>query len=135
VRQVSLGVANLVARGKSPDWAKQSEVGEVRTALTRYRIKATFAWGGLLHAKDAVLTLTERMPSCSLNSDQLGSRFGLTKREVETAQLIARGYSNREVGAAMGISRNTARRHSEQVLLKLNVHSRAAVAARLGGAT
>lgn len=135
VKQVSLGVANIVTRRKSPDWAKQSEVAEVRTALARYRLKATFAWAGLLYNRDAVMTLTERMPSRSLNSEQLESRFGLTRREMETAQLMARGYSNREVAAAMGISLNTARRHCEHVLLKLNVHSRAAVAARLGAVT
>lgn len=135
VKQVAMGVADMIARGKSPDWAKQSEVAEVRTTSARYRINATFAWGGLLHSRDAVLALTERMPSRSLNSEQLESRFGLTRREIETAQLMARGYSNREVATAMGISLNTARRHSEHVLLKLDVHSRAAVAARLGGVT
>jgi DNA-binding CsgD family transcriptional regulator len=135
VKQVSLGVASIVTRRKSPDWAKQSEVAEVRTALARYRIQATFAWGGLLHSRDAVLALTERLPSRSLNSEILESRFGLTRREIETAQLMARGYSNREVATAMGISLHTARRHSEQVLLKLNLHSRAAVAARLAAVT
>jgi len=135
VRQVSLGVANIVARRKSPDWARQSEVMEVRTASNRYRIKATFAWGGLLHHRDAVLALAEAIPSRSLQPAQLESQFGMTKREVETAQLIARGHSNREIAAALGISTNTARRHSERVLSKMDVHSRAAVAARLGAGT
>ncbi|MGZ3462867.1 MAG: LuxR C-terminal-related transcriptional regulator [Gemmatimonadaceae bacterium] len=134
VRQVALGVANIVARRKSPDWAKQGEAAEVRTASAQYRIKATFAWGGVLHRRDAVLALTERMLSHALTSEQLESRFRLTGREIETAQLMARGYSNREVATAMGISLNTARRHSEHVLLKLDVHSRAAVADRLGAA-
>ena len=132
VRQVSLAVANVVARRKSPDWAKQAEVAEVRTASARYRLKATFAWGGLLHNRDAVLVLTEGMSSHPLSSEQLESRFGLTRREIETAQLMARGHSNREIATALNISPNTARRHSEHVLLKLDVHSRAAVAARLG---
>lgn len=135
VRQVSLGVANIVARRKSPSWEKQSEVAEVSTASARYRIKATFAWGGLLHNRDAVLALTEGRPLHTLDSDQLESRFGLTGREIETAQLMARGHSNREIAAALSISVNTARRHSEHVLLKLDVHSRAAVAARLGAVT
>jgi DNA-binding CsgD family transcriptional regulator len=135
VRQASVGVANIVARRKSPDWAKQCEVAEIRTASARYRIKTTFAWGGLLHHRDAVLALTEAVPLHSLNSEQLESRFGLTGREIETAHLMARGHSNREIAAALSISVNTARRHSEHVLLKLDLHSRAAVAARLGTVT
>lgn len=135
VKQVASVVADIVARRKSPDWVKQSEVARVCTAVARYRITATFLPEGLLHSKDAVLALTERLPSRSLNPEQLESRFGLTRREIETAQFIARGYSNREVATAMGISFNTARRHCEHVLLKLNVHSRAAVAARLGAVT
>lgn len=135
VRQVSLGVANIVARGKSPDWARQAEVLEVRTASTRYRIKATFAWGGFLHNRDAVLALTEAITARSLNPEQLESQFGLTRREIETAQLIVRGYSNRQIATALGVSTNTARRHSEHVLSKLDVHSRAAVAARVGAGT
>jgi len=135
VRQVALGVANIVARRNSPDWTRQAGIAEVRTGSARYRIKATFAWGGLLHNRDAVLALTEAMSPPALITEQLESRFGLTGREIETARLMARGHSNREIATALNISVNTARRHAEHVLLKLDVHSRAAVAARLGAHT
>lgn len=135
VKQLSMGVANVIARGKSPDWGKHAAVAEARTALARYRMKATFVWEGVVHSKAAVVALTERVSTHSLRPDQLESQFGLTRREMETAEWMAHGYSNREVATAMGISLNTARRHSEHVLLKLNVHSRSAVAARLRGVT
>jgi DNA-binding CsgD family transcriptional regulator len=82
-------------------------------------------------ARSAVVALTERMTARSLDSEELATQFGLTSREIETAQLLGYGYSTRQVAAAMGISINTARRHTEHGLLKLNVHSRAAVGARL----
>lgn len=135
IRQIALGIANNVARGKSPDWAKQSHLEEVRTSLARYRITATYAPEGIVNAKGACVALTERLAARSLTSTELASQFRLTHREIETAQLVVRGYSTREIAGALGISFNTARRHTEHVLLKLNVHSRAAIAGRLTGAS
>jgi DNA-binding CsgD family transcriptional regulator len=133
VRQYSLGIASLIARGKSPDWTKQSRPVEVRTALAKYRISATFVPDGFLNVQGTVVAFTEKLVSTSFDSKALSSRFGLTKREVQTAQLVTRGYSTRQIATEMGIAFNTARRHTEHVLLKLNVHSRSAVAARLTG--
>jgi len=44
---------------------------------------------------------------------------------------LAEGRSNEEVARLLGVSIHTARRHVEHVLMKLGVHSRAAVGARL----
>jgi DNA-binding CsgD family transcriptional regulator len=131
VRQLSSGIANIVARAAPMDWANQSRLTEIRTSLARYRITATLVPDGFLHARSAVVALTERMTARSLDREELATQFRLTSREIETAQLLGRGYSTRQVAAAMGISVNTARRHTEHVLEKLDVHSRAAVGARL----
>ena len=133
VKQTSLGIANIVARGKSPDWERQSRPVEVRTALARYRISATLVPDGFLNSKGTVVAFTERLASTSVDSQVLASRFGLTRREIQTAQLLTRGYSTRQIATTMGISINTARRHAEHILLKLDVHSRSAIAARLAG--
>lgn len=133
VKQISLGIANIVARGKPADWAKQSRAVEVRTALAKYRISATFVPDGFLNTQGTVVAFTERLASPSFDSQALASRFGLTKREIQTVQFVTRGYSTRQIATAMGISFNTARRHTEHVLLKLNVHSRSAIGARLAG--
>ena len=133
VKQITLGIANIVARGKSPDWAKQSRPVEVRTALAKYRISATFVPDGFLNASGTVVAFTERLDTSSFDSQAMATQFGLTGREIQTAQLVTRGYSTRQIATAMGISFNTARRHTEHILLKLNVHSRSAIAARLTG--
>lgn len=58
-------------------------------------------------------------------------RFGLTPREAEVAELLARRQTNREIAETLGISRHTVRHHAERVFMKLGVHSRREVAGRL----
>jgi DNA-binding CsgD family transcriptional regulator len=58
---------------------------------------------------------------------------GLTPREAEVAALLARGLPNAAVARQLGISPHTARHHTQRVLAKLGVHSRAEAAARLLG--
>jgi non-specific serine/threonine protein kinase len=53
----------------------------------------------------------------------------LTRREREVGRLAARGLRNREIARALVITEGTARVHVEHVLAKLNLHSRAQLAA------
>jgi ATP/maltotriose-dependent transcriptional regulator MalT len=52
----------------------------------------------------------------------------LTRREAEVAGLIARGFSNRQIGSHLAISEATAQRHVANILAKLGVTSRVQVA-------
>ncbi len=54
---------------------------------------------------------------------------GLTKREAEVLQLVARGLSNREIADELYISERTAEHHVSNILSKLNLTSRAQLAA------
>jgi DNA-binding CsgD family transcriptional regulator len=65
------------------------------------------------------------------DAGRLRDRFSLTPREAQVANLLALGNSNRQLARALGISEHTARRHTERVLSKLGVTSRAQVAAKL----
>lgn len=51
-------------------------------------------------------------------------RWGLSRREVEVATLIARGASTTDVACALGISAHTVRRHTERIYAKVGVRSR-----------
>jgi DNA-binding CsgD family transcriptional regulator len=75
-------------------------------------------------ATDAVLA-----PPSSATHLQL--EYGMTPREVEVALLLAEGCSNLTVARRLGISPHTARHHTQRVLGKLGVHSRAEAGARL----
>jgi two-component system nitrate/nitrite response regulator NarL len=60
---------------------------------------------------------------------------GLTRREREVLQLLACGATSEEIAARLGVQANTARKHVQNVLTKLQVHSRleaVAVAIRRG---
>jgi DNA-binding CsgD family transcriptional regulator len=50
---------------------------------------------------------------------------GLTKREIDVLQLIARGTTDRKVGQKLGISPSTAHEHFENAKKKLKVSTRA----------
>jgi DNA-binding CsgD family transcriptional regulator len=50
---------------------------------------------------------------------------GLTKREIDTLQLIARGATDREIARKLGISPSTAHEHFETAKEKLKVSTRA----------
>lgn len=55
-------------------------------------------------------------------------RAGLTPRELEVVQLLARGMTDRAIAETLHVSWHTARRHTERVLRKLGVGSRHDVA-------
>jgi non-specific serine/threonine protein kinase len=53
----------------------------------------------------------------------------LTVRQCEVADLIARGMTNDQIAEALVISPSTARAHIEHILERLDLHSRAQIAA------
>jgi DNA-binding NarL/FixJ family response regulator len=56
--------------------------------------------------------------------ESLESPDPLTKREVEVLRLMAGGYSNREIGDALGTSEGTVKNHISSILSKLGVRDR-----------
>ncbi len=52
----------------------------------------------------------------------------LAKREVEVAQLIAEGLSNKRIGAQLFISEATVATHGRNIMNKLGINSRAQIA-------
>lgn len=50
--------------------------------------------------------------------------FFLTARELETLQLLAQGFSNKQIARALGISQHGAKRHVANVIAKLNCPNR-----------
>jgi DNA-binding response OmpR family regulator len=71
--------------------------------------------------------------SSAISDDELRERFGLTARQISVARLLGEGCSNAEIAQRLSVSYFTARNHTEQVLAKLGVATRAAVGAVLFG--
>lgn len=105
----------------------------VRTAAAHYRIAATFLEAEWSYETVTAVVLVDRIEGKAADARYLAEQFSLTQREIEAAQLLRSGMSSRQIAADLGISVNTARRHIERILLKLDVHNRTAAAAKLSG--
>lgn len=62
-----------------------------------------------------------------------GARLGLSSRERQIVVLVAEGLTNREIAARAFCSESTVKFHLRNVMQKLGVHHRAAVAAAAAG--
>lgn len=62
-------------------------------------------------------------------SRQQVSDVGLTRRELEIAELVAEGLTNKEIASRLTIARRTAEGHVENILAKFGFTSRAQIAA------
>jgi len=67
----------------------------------------------------AVVGITRQI---MIHPDQDDSLETLSTREVEVLQLIAEGFSSKEIAAKLGISTKTAETHRAHLMQKLNLH-------------
>ena len=90
-------------------------------------IAALFAgvgiWLGLKFTKKKEVVIVKEVPVTaaapfSLNEARLKD-LGITKRELEILELIARGMSNREIAEKLFVSENTVKTHSSRLFDKL----------------
>jgi len=79
-----------------------------------------------VHAGSTVLS-----PRVKARLAERNARPGLTPREIDILRLIVRGWSNKEIGAELGITETTVKGYLKALFLKLNVVDRtqAAIAA------
>ncbi|MEX2582412.1 MAG: DNA-binding response regulator [Gemmatimonadota bacterium] len=87
----------------------------------------------LLRRATAPAAASETVAPVIVSDEDLHERFGLTARQTAVARLLAEGCSNAEIAKRLSVSYFTARNHTEQVLAKLGVSSRAAVGAVVFG--
>src|SRR5215468_9327676 len=95
-------------------------------------IAATFAvlgiWLGLklTHKQERVVIKEVPVPTAEpfLPDDRKREALGITPRELEILELIARGMSNREIAGKLFVSENTVKTHSSRVFDKLGAKRR-----------
>ena len=63
-----------------------------------------------------------RLPSAALECQDILNR--LTRRELEVLELVARGYSNSEIGSALHLADSSVKTHVSHVLTKLGMADR-----------
>ncbi len=87
-------------------------------------IKTSLLREAILGLADATTGQSEKKPAGT------GATNGLTPRECHVLQLIAQGQSNKEIGRTLHISADTAKKHVQTILLKLDVSDRTQAAVK-----
>lgn len=77
-------------------------------------------WTGLKLTSKQVVVVS---PEFILNDAEL-QRLGISKREHEVLELMAKGLSNQEIADKLFVSLNTIKTHSSNLFLKLEVSRR-----------
>jgi DNA-binding NarL/FixJ family response regulator len=98
------------------------------------RLSGTVARLGLLGAPPLVMVRVDPPSVRAVGATRVATLpllGGLTARQRTVAVLIAQGKSNAEIAAALGVTVHTAKRHTEQVLVRLGARDRLQVAALL----
>ena len=95
-------------------------------------IAAMFAglgiWLGLKLTKKKEVIVVKEVPvpvtqAFTLNEERL-KNLGITRRELEILELIAKGLSNREIADKLFVSENTVKTHSSRLFDKLSARRR-----------
>jgi two-component system response regulator NreC len=86
-------------------------------------IRAAFAGEIYIYPSLAKALVADFLGRPSQGSEK-ASLDGLTTREQEVLSLLAEGLSNDEIGESLKISKHTVARHRENLMRKLELHSR-----------
>ena len=108
-----------------PYWAQAKELALEALGPTKFEAEFT---SGKRMSRDAAM----RLALGELLTDEVRAEQTLpgplAKREVEVAQLIAEGLSNKRIGARLFISEATVATHVRNIMNKLGFNSRAQIA-------
>ena len=99
---------------------------EIYGGLIALLFAALGIWLGLKLTKTKETIVVKEIPapsSFTLNQTRLRA-LGITRRELEILELIARGLSNREIAEQLFVSENTVKTHSSRLFDKLSARRR-----------
>jgi non-specific serine/threonine protein kinase len=132
-----LGAADAIWRvigmslNEIPFFANYRAEGEAaaRQRLPEQAFEVAFRHGAQLTLPDAIAIALEEAIPPRIEPDRSKQSTGLTRRELEIAELVAQGLSNKEIAGRLVISTRTAEAHVEHILTKLAFTSRSQIAA------
>jgi non-specific serine/threonine protein kinase len=127
--------AGIVFPPPDPDPAGfEPAIAALRAALGEPAVAAAWAAGRALSLEEVIAEAGTEipLPGADAGADVKpppARRHGLSARELEVLRLVAAGHTDREIAAALFISRRTATTHLTHILDKLGLDSRTAAAA------
>jgi non-specific serine/threonine protein kinase len=127
-RLFAAGSAWYQQTGRAQPAILRRQLDDLRSKITNVLPAADFtaAWeaGSAMTLDQAIADLDELAPAPA----EPEQPFGLTPRELEIIDLLVQGQSNQEIADALFISLRTAQTHVRNILAKLDLKSRTAVA-------
>jgi two-component system, NarL family, response regulator LiaR len=80
-------------------------------------------WAGLKLTRKKMLVMAQPSDKFTINENNL-KQLGISKREQEVLELIAKGLSNQEIADKLFVSQNTVKTHLSNLFLKLEAKRR-----------
>jgi DNA-binding NarL/FixJ family response regulator len=109
-------VQKLMQAGASGYLIKQTAANDLLKAIREVQ-------GGNAYFSPAIAKRLRDQSREAFSSGQPTRKTGeLTSREAEVLQLIAEGFSNKQIASELTISIKTVEKHRQQVMNKLNIH-------------
>jgi predicted ATPase/DNA-binding CsgD family transcriptional regulator len=99
-----------------------------RESLGESSYETAFAAGAGLSQDEVITYALAEKPARPTKRSRPAEPGGLTRRELEIAELVAQGMSNKDIAATLVIGRRTVETHVENILVKLGFTSRTQVA-------
>jgi ATP/maltotriose-dependent transcriptional regulator MalT len=123
--RVRLDLASTLEALGRPDQAQR----EIEAAVENFR---EIGAEGERARAEAMLEQLRKPTATRLDEASDGPLGGLSGRELEVLDLVAKGLTNRDIAARLVLSEHTVNRHVANILRKLGTNSRAAAASLAG---
>src|SRR5204863_4068182 len=108
-------VQQLMQAGASGYLIKQTAANDLLKAIREVQR------GNAFFSPAIAKRLRDRCREAFTNGQPAKKSADLTSREAEVLQLIAEGFSNKQIAGELGISIKTVEKHRQQVMNKLNI--------------
>jgi DNA-binding NarL/FixJ family response regulator len=109
-------VAQLMQAGAAGYLIKQTAANDLLKAIREVQR------GNAFFSPAIAKRLRDQCREAFTNGQPAKKSADLTSREAEVLQLIAEGFSNKQIAGELGISIKTVEKHRQQVMNKLNIH-------------
>ena len=112
---------------------EKAQVVDLRSGRRQYSCRAfSLDPASRARARQVVLvTLERRSRASSEEAPDLIHRFGLSRREAETALLLVDGLTNKEIAERMQVAPNTVKAFLKLVMLKMHTFTRSGVVGKI----
>jgi DNA-binding CsgD family transcriptional regulator len=111
--------------------AKDWEQLEVRRLVGDPKHPVLLRGFGLPESDSRVLIVMEVMGRRERVAQQIQERFQLTNREQTVVQNLAKGFTNKEIASALGITEPTVKAHIKHIMEKTKCTTRTAIVAQV----